>query len=126
MRVLVVEDDKNLQLVMSTVLEMFGHPALVTGDMEEASKALETFKPEVILVDLLLDGQIAVPFIELAKTISNGHHVRIIVISAMRKADKIAAKCGVEFLSKPFALEDLEATILGQKRNPQSARALGG
>jgi CheY-like chemotaxis protein len=53
-RVLVVEDDLSTQELMRTHLEDAGVQVTLAGNGEEAEKALDTFIPDLILLDLVM------------------------------------------------------------------------
>jgi len=56
-RALVVEDDHNGSEVLCKVLELFGHQVQCTATVHQALRALERYKPTVVLLDLMLpDG----------------------------------------------------------------------
>ncbi len=51
-RVLVVDDNEDIALSMSMILKKFGHVVAVANDGEHAVAMAETFKPDVILMDI--------------------------------------------------------------------------
>jgi CheY-like chemotaxis protein len=56
-RALVVEDDKSGCEVLAKVLKLFGHEVECAVTVHQALRALERFKPAVVLLDLMLpDG----------------------------------------------------------------------
>jgi two-component system nitrogen regulation response regulator GlnG len=114
MRILLVEDDDAVRNVLIHVLKSFKHDVLSVTNQADAAEALSGFKPEVILLDLLLDGDVATPFIKTARDLMPETPPRIIVVSALRGADKIAENEHAEYLAKPFQLDDLEE-LIGRK-----------
>lgn len=55
-KVLIVEDDQFLSELISTKLEKEGFDIAAAGDGEAGLKKAEEFKPEIILLDIMLPG----------------------------------------------------------------------
>ena len=54
--ILIIEDEATLAKNMKTYLERHGYEARIAQSAEEGFQQLETFKPDVILLDLRLPG----------------------------------------------------------------------
>jgi len=54
--ILIVEDNKTNQMLISTYLEKFGHTFEISGSGEEALDILKTRKFDVILMDVIMTG----------------------------------------------------------------------
>lgn len=50
--ILIVEDEKSLSTAYQTILEAHGHRASIANDGEEALKAVEAEKPDLVLLDM--------------------------------------------------------------------------
>lgn len=114
MRILVVEDDNAIRETLVHVLESLGHRAYSAETQEETVKILPMVSPQVVLLDLLLNGDVATPLIPVIKAFHHSPSPRVVILSAMKDAEKVAKKEGVEFLAKPFNLEDLQRVIGGE------------
>jgi DNA-binding response OmpR family regulator len=55
-RVLVVEDDPGYRRLLEIRLDQVGATSFLAADGEQALAALETFKPTVVIADLLMPG----------------------------------------------------------------------
>jgi PleD family two-component response regulator len=55
-RILVVDDDLDILVVMEILLTMKGFEVEVTAKWENTFEKVETFKPELILLDVLISG----------------------------------------------------------------------
>ncbi len=55
-KVLIVEDDKFLSELISTKLDKEGFEIELAGDGEDGVKKAESFKPDIILLDIMLPG----------------------------------------------------------------------
>lgn len=71
---------------------------------------------DLIVLDLLLDGEIGTHIIDHARRVWPNKTPGICIISAMTGADKIAHANGVNhFLAKPFNLDTFEELVLNKK-----------
>mgnify|MGYP001570739368 CR=1 FL=1 len=53
-KILLVEDDQFLSVLMKNRLQQEGFEVLLAGNSEEALKTLETIQPDLILLDIIL------------------------------------------------------------------------
>jgi len=113
-RVLVVDDNaQNLKLARVT-LTIEGYETATAADAEEALKALESFKPRVILMDLQLPGMDG---LELTRRLKQNPALRNIVIialtaNAMKGDDVEALAAGCDgYMSKPIDVEALPKIV---------------
>lgn len=70
-KVLIVEDDKFLSELISTKLDKEGFSISLAGDGETALKKAEEFKPEIILLDIMLPGMDGFEVLEKLKSHSD-------------------------------------------------------
>ena len=110
-RILVLDDEVNITSMIKTRLEYTGEYEVRTlSDAKNIVLEVRTFKPDCILLDLLMPE---IGGIEVCQMLNNdplGITIPIIVISALDKnVDKIKAyKLGVvDYLTKPFEAQAL-------------------
>ncbi|MDO8749491.1 MAG: response regulator [Candidatus Omnitrophota bacterium] len=110
-RILVLDDEVNITSMIKTRLEYTGEYEVRTlSDAKNIVSEVRTFKPDCILLDLLMPE---IGGIEVCQMLNNdplGITIPIIVISALDKnVDKIKAyKLGVvDYLTKPFEAKAL-------------------
>lgn len=106
--ILIVEDSFIVAYHLQTTLESEGYRVLSTQDTGEgALQFLETNKPDLVLMDIMLNGKL--DGIETAHQIKHVHHLPIIYITALTDKDTIHRAKVTEphgYLTKPF--EDRE------------------
>jgi two-component system, OmpR family, KDP operon response regulator KdpE len=115
-RVLIVEDDPNIVDLIRSNLAVRGFDTLVSTDGVRALQLLESGRPDVVLLDLMLPG---VDGIHLCQSIRERSSVGIIVVSARRgERDKVTAlNVGADdYMTKPFSIEELLARITATLR----------
>ena len=109
--ILVVEDDKPVQNLMTTTLKAHNYKYLIAMNGETAILEASSHNPDIILLDLGLpdmDG------IEVIKKIRSWSEMPIIIISARSEdTDKVdALDAGADdYLTKPFSVEELLARL---------------
>ncbi len=111
--ILIVDDDKNLCLLLSEELQAIGYNADYATSAEDAFDYLESGKIiNLILLDLKMpekDG-----FYVLKKLKNENYNIAVIVLTAyadVKSAIESARLGACDFISKPYDLDDLIITI---------------
>lgn len=111
MRVLVVEDDKEIRAFIRSSLSIEGFAVQTAVSVSEAKAMLHNDLPDVMVLDLgLPDGD----GIELVREVRKQHNLPILIVSARhQEAQKILLlDAGADdFLTKPFSIGELLARI---------------
>ncbi|MBI1767047.1 MAG: response regulator transcription factor [Bacteroidetes bacterium] len=112
MKVLIIEDEKELLNSISTYLRMEGYVCEEACDFQEGSEKINVYEYDCILADIGLPDGNGLALVELLKTkLSN---TGVIIISARNSLeDKIKGlDIGADdYLTKPFNLSELNARI---------------
>lgn len=111
LRVLVVEDDREIRALMQSSLAVEGFEVQTAVSLSEASALLRHALPDVVVLDLgLPDGD----GLELVREVRKHHTLPILVVSARhQEAQKIQLlDAGADdYLTKPFSVSELLARI---------------
>jgi two-component system response regulator AtoC len=111
-RVLVVDDEENLRLVVRTFLKRDGYEVEVAASGEEALGLVETFGPDVILTDVRMPKMGGMDLLATLK--AKGIEATVIVMSAYGNVDMAleAIKAGAyDYIQKPFKAEEVLLTL---------------
>jgi two-component system response regulator AtoC len=111
-RVLVVDDEENLRLVVRTFLKREGYEVEVAATGEEALALVETFGPDVILTDVRMPKMGGLELLGTLK--AKGIEATVIVMSAYGNVDLAleAMKAGAyDYIQKPFKAEEVVLTL---------------
>lgn len=112
-KILVVDDDIDILSVMEILLTMKGFEVEVTAKGENTFPKIETFKPDLILLDVLISGHDGRTICRKLKASKETMHIPIIMFSAHPGAAATIAEYGAnDFIAKPF-----DVTSLLQKVN---------
>jgi two-component system chemotaxis response regulator CheY len=109
--VLVVDDHESIRLLVRSALEGEGYVVVEAADGAEALRVTRATPPQLILLDWnmpVVNG----PDFAAAYFVEPGPHAPIVLITAALLAGHRAAELGaVGFLTKPFSLGALVATV---------------
>ena len=113
--ILVVDDNKDNAEIMRQYLEAQGYPITVAYNGEEALGLLDTAKPSIVLLDVMMPGKDGWETCRLMKQHPVlGKTMRIIMVTALNAWDdkREALQTGADdYVEKPFDLPELAKTI---------------
>src|SRR5580698_8565585 len=107
-RVLVVDDEENIRLVLRTLLRKHGYEVEVAESGEEALGQIDTFGPDVILTDVRMPKMGGLDLLATLK--AKQCPATVIVMSAYGNVDLAleAMKAGAyDYVSKPFKPDEI-------------------
>lgn len=110
-RVLIVDDDNNIAELISLYLIKECFETLIVNDGESAIPAVDTFKPDIMLLDLMLPG---IDGYQVCREIRAKSSLPIIMLSAKGEVfDKVLGlEMGADdYMEKPFDSKELVARI---------------
>jgi CheY-like chemotaxis protein len=111
-RILVVDDETALRELVADVLTDAGYVVSTASNGDQAIAALQSTRPDVVLLDLVMPGMNGWEFLETCRATSASRGLPIVIMSGARDAQRaIATSTIVRLISKPFDLEELLATI---------------
>ena len=115
-RILAVDDDPTVLRFVRDALSRAGYAPVVTTDPDEALRIVESDRPRLVLLDLMLPGSDG---IELMKRILEMAEVPVIFLSAYGR-DEIIARAfeagAADYMVKPFSPTELVARVRGALR----------
>ncbi|CAN5378439.1 two-component system response regulator MtrA [soil metagenome] len=119
-RVLVVDDDVALAEMLSIVLRQEGFDSRTVARGDLALEAMREYKPDVVLLDLMLPGRDG---IDVCKEIRAESGVPIVMLTA--KGDTVDIVVGLEsgaddYVVKPFKPKELVARIRARVRRKEN------
>ena len=110
-RILIVDDDANIAELISLYLMKECYETRIVGDGESALREFPIFKPNLVLLDLMLPG---VDGFEICRKIRETKNTPIIIVSA--KKDDIDKIRGLgmgadDYMTKPFSPSEMVARV---------------
>jgi two-component system, OmpR family, phosphate regulon response regulator PhoB len=128
-RILVIEDEADIQQVLDYNLREKGHKVFIAGNGEEGLKIAREKRPDLVLLDLMLPGM---PGTEVCKTLKGDpatKNTQVVMMTA--KGEEIDRVVGFElgaddYVVKPFSVRELllrVQAILRRSQGEQEAAA---
>lgn len=112
-RILIVDDEPNIVASLEFLMGRQGYDTLVVDDGDEVLAAVERFRPDLILLDVMLprrDG------FEVCQQLRAGGHdtVKILMLTAKGRESEAAKGLAVgadAYVTKPFSTRELVAQV---------------
>lgn len=112
-KILVIDDDPDLITVISKALTKNGYEVASASYEAQAYQQIGSFRPDLILLDVLLSGADGRHICRQIKNSDDNKHIPIIVFSGHPSAQKNIKDYGADdFIAKPFR----ESNLLGKIR----------
>lgn len=109
-KILIIDDDKTMTGLLTTLLTMEGHMTTTVNDSTKALDVAGSVGPDLITLDLMMPGLSGFEVCELLQQDPRFANIPIIMVSARddaeskRKARSAGAK---EYVTKPFNVDEL-------------------
>ena len=121
-KVLVVDDEENIRMLIRFNLEKAGYEVLEAADGKEALGMAQKSLPDIIILDLMLPGMDGLEVCRNLKQAPQTAALPIIMLTA--KSDEIDKVIGLElgaddYMAKPFSQRELLARIKAVLRRSQ-------
>lgn len=89
-RILVVEDDHDLNNAYCIILRHEGHEVVEAYDGKEALEKLKDFEPDLVLLDLLMPVMGGLEFLEQWEAPKKHKNVKILIFTNMENSPEVA------------------------------------
>ncbi|MDJ0322668.1 response regulator transcription factor [Cryobacterium sp. PH31-AA6] len=118
---MVVEDDPSISQLVASYLEREGFLVDVAGDGETAVELTRSWRPDVVVLDLMLPGMDGIEVCRQIRTFSDAYVVML--TARIEEIDRlIGLSVGADdYIGKPFSPRELVARIRAMLRRPHAA-----
>lgn len=119
-RILIVEDEKNITQLVTTLLETNGYQVVSAEDCKNGLMLFSSHNPDLVILDLGLPDADGMSFL---KEVRRKSATPVIVVSARSdERDKVdALDLGAnDYVTKPFGFEELVARVRSALRNSKT------
>ena len=111
-RILYVDDEPAIRLVLQDTLERFGHTAMGASSVPEALGALQAGQVDLVISDYRMPGLSGIEFLELLR--EQGMHMPVIILTGYATIEQAVAaiKAGAsDYITKPLQPDQLEHSV---------------
>jgi two-component system alkaline phosphatase synthesis response regulator PhoP len=124
-KILIVDDEPSITNLVSAYLKPEGYEVFVASDGNAGLKTARSFKPDLIILDVMLPGMDG---IELLSRLRRESDVYVIMLTAKtEETDKIVGlSVGADdYMTKPFSPRELVARVKAALRRLKTGAGLG-
>ena len=106
--ILIVEDNKDMQFILSKILKEKGYKTIIAGDGIRAIEKVEKYIPDLVLLDIKLPKLDGMQVLDMIKKIDEDLPIIMITAFGNIKGAVNAMKSGAyDYITKPFNNEEL-------------------
>ncbi|MEN3363299.1 MAG: two-component system, OmpR family, alkaline phosphatase synthesis response regulator PhoP [Burkholderiales bacterium] len=121
-RILIVDDEPNIVLSLEFLMEQSGYEVAIARDGEEALVQMETFRPDLVLLDVMLPLRSGFEVCQKIRENRAWDRVKVVMLSAKgRELDtsKGLALGADAYITKPFSTKDLIEEVRALLARPE-------
>jgi PAS domain S-box-containing protein len=110
-KILVVEDDRDLALLLRRELELDGYQVVLAGSGEDALWLAREEQPQLIALDIMLPDIDGFAVLERLKAHPGTQPIPVIITSVLDEPERGYALGAVDYILKPFGREVIQASV---------------
>lgn len=121
-KILVVEDDQDLNRAYGIILRHEGHQVVAAFDGQEALDRLSGFTPDLILLDLLMPVMGGLEFLQQWSGLKKNDHAKVLIFTNMENSPEVAEayklgahRCIIKSWTAPHNLAKVISDTLSDK-----------
>ncbi len=125
-RILIVDDDGDARTLLQNVVAANGLVPQVAADGTEALASIDREMPDLILLDAVMPGMDGFETCRRIKAIEGAAHIPIIFMTGLSETEHVVkgfAAGGVDYVTKPLAIEALMARVRAHLGNAYKTRS---
>ncbi len=84
-KILVVDDEMDIRIFISTLVETNGYKPLAAKDGEEGLKMVKEHKPDLVILDVMMPKESGLKMYREIKSDDHTKHIPVIMVSAVSK-----------------------------------------
>lgn len=113
-RILLVDDESKIRVITKVMLEKAGHEVVEAESGADGLKILETDRPDLILLDIMMPGMEGWEVCERIKTNNKLRDIPVVMFTVRTSEEdhEMGAECGADdHIDKPFTMGELLETV---------------
>jgi len=112
-KLLAVDDEKGITDLLCKFFGGIGFHITSANTGEEALRAIESDKPDIVFLDITLGAVSGIDILEKIKRIDSSIRVIMLTVNGKKEIMDKAKELGAdEYIRKPFSMDDLERVVV--------------
>jgi DNA-binding response OmpR family regulator len=115
-KVLIADDEPNIVTSIEYLMTRSGYEVAVARNGEEALALVESFRPDLVLLDVMMPRRSGYDVCRLMRERPEWRHVKVVMLSAKGREAEVSKGLSLgadAYLTKPFSNRDLIAKVAG-------------
>jgi len=115
-KILIADDEPNIVTALEFLLARGGYEVLIARDGDEVLKALESARPDLVLLDIMMPVKSGYEICKRIRERPEWAHIKVVMLSAKGRdaeVNKGMAMGADLYVTKPFSTRELMAQIRG-------------
>lgn len=113
-KILIADDEPNIVISLEFLMQRNGYEVVTAGDGEQALRLLDTFKPDLILLDIMLPVRNGFEVCQRIRENPTWKDTRIVMLTAKGREVEIAKGLALGadvYITKPFSTHELLTAV---------------
>lgn len=113
-KILIVDDEANIVISLEFLMKKEGFHVAVANDGEEALAQIDSFAPDLILLDVMMPKKSGYEVCEAVRRNPERAETKIVMLTAKGRETEIAKGLALgadAYITKPFSTKDLVAKV---------------
>ena len=107
-KILLLDDNKDLLLIVQIILKAQGYEVVQACCVEEAAQKIKIHKPSLILMDVFIKEEDGREFCSQLKRENDTNNIKVVMMSGIESDNNLLYQIGADdFIQKPFDYNDL-------------------
>ena len=115
-RVLIADDEPNIVTSLEFLMTQSGYQVQVARSGEEALAMLESFRPDLVLLDVMMPQRSGYEVCQKMRSHPDWRHIKIVMLSAKGREAEVSKGLSLgadAYVTKPFSNRELMARVGG-------------
>jgi DNA-binding response OmpR family regulator len=113
-RILIADDESNIVISLEFLMQRSGYQVKTAADGEQALRQLSEFKPDLILLDIMLPLRNGFEVCQRIRENPEWQHTKIVMLTAKGREVEVTKGLALGadvYITKPFATRELLASV---------------
>jgi DNA-binding response OmpR family regulator len=113
-RIFIAEDDESISVLLEFLMKKLGHATCTVRSGAMAMEALEEFKPDLALLDLMLPAKSGLEICHAIRAHPALRETRVLMLTAKGSVNDVARALAAgadEYMVKPFSTQELAERV---------------